>query len=600
MDSQVDEVKSKVDIVSIIGERVELKKAGRNFKALCPFHQEKTASFMVSPELQIFKCFGCGKSGDVISFLEEYEGMEFYEALKYLAERVGVKLKPFKGEQRGMKEKIYEINQLALRFYSYMLTKHKIGELALKYLLVDRGLKPETIKIFNLGYSPDVPFALKNFLVDKKKIGIEELVSSGIVYKDGERVFDRFRGRIIFPLFDHRENVCGFAGRVLPGASQNLAKYINTPETEVYQKSKLLYGLNITKSEIKKKKYVVVVEGELDMISSWQTGIKNTVAIKGSALTLDQARLLSRYTKRIILSLDADIAGSEAARRGVEIAEKQGFEIKVAQLRGYKDPDEAVRKAPEKYKEALRNSVGVWDFLIDYIFSKYKGEKGLIKARISREVVPVLAVISDKIVQAHYIGIVAEKLGVREDVVKEELESKSFGGETRETEVVIARKDKKDRRELLEERLLSLCFALDARFLLKRNYKKFISTPFCKRLIGELHNYLKTNKEFDPSKFATWLPSEMTSGYINLILKELEGIDENDPTSILKELAVVRRELEMITIKEMREVLMLKIKRLESKKNLIGLRKAQEDFRRLSVRLNKIEEKNHKGIILGS
>ena len=391
MADQVEEVKSKTDIVAIIGERIELKKAGRNYKALCPFHGEKTASFMVSSELQIFKCFGCGESGDVFSFLDKYEGMEFGEAMKYLADRAGVKLAPFKGSASSEKTRLYEINSLTNRFYNYMLLNHTSGKSALSYLLGERGLKLSTIKEFQLGFAPDNPFALKSFLVDKKKHDPRDVERAGVGYfRDGGFV-DRLRGRVIFPLFDHRGNCVGFAGRILPSMEgRDLAKYVNTPETPVYHKGSLLYGLNMTKPNIKKKGIAIVVEGELDAMSSWQAGIKNVVALKGSAMTEDQVRLLSRFARKAILALDSDFAGDTAARKGIEVAEKAGLEVKVTKLGRFKDPDEAARKAPEEYKKDLINSVGVWDFVIDSVFSRQDAKSASGKAKISREIIPVL------------------------------------------------------------------------------------------------------------------------------------------------------------------------------------------------------------------
>ena len=343
MDDHVAQVKQKTDIVSLISEYIDLKKAGRNYRAPCPFHSEKTPSFMVSPELQIFKCFGCSESGDVYSFLQKYENMDFPEALKFLADRAGIKLTQAKFRKSGEKEKLYEINNLATKFYQYILLKHSAGKEALSYLTKGRGLRAATIKTFQLGFSPDVSDAVKKFLVDKKKFRSEDLARAGILYSGGGRPVDRFMGRVVFPLLDHRGNAVGFAGRTLPSkekslpAGKHMAKYINSPETPVYHKSNLLYGLNLTRSEIKSERQAVVVEGELDLISSWQVGVKNIVALKGSAFTQSQANLLSRFTKEVVLALDADIAGDMAARRGIAIAEAEGLEVKVARLGNYKD-----------------------------------------------------------------------------------------------------------------------------------------------------------------------------------------------------------------------------------------------------------------------
>src|SRR4030042_2577005 len=383
MRDQASEVKEKTDIVAILSEYLDLKKSGRNFKALFPFHSEKTPSFMVSQELQIFKCFGCGEGGDVYDFLQKYEGMDFYEALKYLANRVGVKLKTLSSGQKGEKERFYEINSFAQRFYNYLLTRHPVGKKALSYLIRDRKLKIETINTFGLGYSPDNPYALKRYLSDKKKIPQKDLIEAGLVFAKEGRVFDRFRRRVIFPLHDHRGNVLGFAGRILPTENnKDLAKYINSPETLLYHKSNILYGLNITKKDIRERGFAVIVEGELDMISSWQVGVKNGVAIKGSALTQEQIKLLSRYTQSVILALDADVAGDMAARRGIQIAEKEGLEIKVARFRKYKDPDDLAKKDPRKLPLYINNAIGIWDFYVDSAFERLGSDTGTQKAKL--------------------------------------------------------------------------------------------------------------------------------------------------------------------------------------------------------------------------
>src|SRR3989344_4778352 len=372
MADQVDEVKQKIDIVSLISEYVPLKKAGRNYRAVCPFHSEKSPSFMVSPELQMYKCFGCAEAGDAFSFLQKYEGMEFREALKFLADRVGVKLTSFRPGEETEKERLFELNSLALRFYNYILLNHPKAKPALNYLTADRGLKRETVEMFQLGYSPDVPDAISQYLIGKKKFKAGELERAGITVSNQRGAIDRFRGRIIFPLFDHRGNVVGFAGRVLPfdPRAGEIAKYINSPETAVYHKSRALYGLNLTKEEIKKEKKAVIVEGELDLISAFQAGIKNVVAIKGSALTEEQVKLLSRFAKEATLALDSDFAGSEAARRGIAQAQKEGLAMTVARLGEYKDPDEAARANPAFLKSAIEAADGVWDFIIETVFAK--------------------------------------------------------------------------------------------------------------------------------------------------------------------------------------------------------------------------------------
>ena len=358
MENQVEEIKKKLDIVEVINKYVPLKKRGRHYVACCPFHQEKTPSFVVSTELQIYKCFGCGKAGDVFSFVQEYNRIDFREALEDLAKMAGVKLiQSVKMTQEESKKKIlYEINREAAKFYHYILTKHSLGKEALEYLH-NRELKEDTIKKFMIGFSPKDSRLVVNYLL-KKGYKIEEMVATGsfgVSQYNRKQIYDRFQDRVIFPQIDFRERIVGFSGRILPTATnKNLAKYINSPETDVYHKSQMLFGLNLAKEAVKKENWALVVEGELDMISPYQIGMENVVAIKGTALTEDQLHLMSRYTDTIILGLDSDFAGNKASIRSIELAEKMGFEIKVLDLEGkYKDPDEAIKNNPDFFNISI-------------------------------------------------------------------------------------------------------------------------------------------------------------------------------------------------------------------------------------------------------
>lgn len=589
----MSEVKSKVDIVGILSEYIDLKKSGRNFKALCPFHSEKTPSFMVSQELQIYKCFGCGEGGDVFDFLQKYEGMDFYESLKHLAEKTGIKLKPLSPDQKGEKEKYYEINALANKFYHYLLTNHSVGKYALSYLLKERKLKLETIKTFGLGYSPDNPFALKKYLCDKKKLAVEDLVKAGLVFMKDGGVFDRFRGRVVFPLYDHRGNILAFAGRILPNEkNRDLAKYINSPETPVYHKSNVLFGLNVVKSDIKKRGFVVIVEGELDMISSWQAGVKNVVAIKGSSLTQEQVKLLSRYTQSVVLALDADAAGDTAARRGIQIAEREGLELKVAELGKYKDPDDLARNEPEKLDFYINNAVGIWDFLINSAFTRYGSETGIQKAKLSKELVPLLSSISDNILRSHYAQEVARRLGVSIDAVSEQIGKFVSQGVSHKPNIEesLIKKESKSIRGLTEERLLAVAFRFNPETLLEKETVKLVNTPLAKNILISFSEFMKKNKEFDPSFFAGELPKELVDGFAGMILKEIGGLDDK-PERYDEEIKIIKKNLMILNVKEKIETVSQELKKAESLGDKKGLRKGQEEFNKLSLLLKNIEEK---------
>ena len=555
-----------------------------------------------------FAVANCGAAGDVYAFLKEYEGMEFGEALKFLADRAGVKLQRISRTDTSEKEKIIEINNLTSRFYQYLLFNSFFGKVALDYLLKGRGLKLATIKEFGLGFSPDSPLGLKKFLIDKKKFSPEAIEGAGIGYPKGGYFIDRLRGRVIFPLLDHRGNTVGFAGRVLPGPNEGeTAKYINTPETSVYHKSSLLYGLNLTKQNIKRKNVAIVVEGELDAISSWQAGIQNVVALKGSALTGDQVRLISRFCKKAILCLDSDIAGDSAARRGVITAQDQGLEVKVARLKDFKDPDDAARKNPEGYKKSLIEAVGIWDFLIDSVFERFDAKSGEGKAKISREVVPVLSLISDKIVQDHYVNAVSKRLEVSAEAVLAQVSKQAGKKESsfaRSTSLRATEdEEKRGRRELLEERILSLGFRYNPEILLKKSISDLVKTPLSKRILDEYLIYSQKKGKFNVSEFGTALPKELFDGFARMVLSEESEI--GSPNEIPIEEGAVLHELRTLSLKEKLVKLSEEIRGLEEEggKTCLPagrekLAKAEEEFKNLTEKLHSLEEKTKQGIIL--
>jgi len=588
---QVEEVKQKTDIVTIIGEHIDLKKAGRNFKANCPFHGERTPSFMVSPELQIYKCFGCSETGDVFTFLEKQEGMEFYEALQYLAKRAGVKLKPIQSSARSEKQKIYETNLQASRFYQYILEKTDSGKAVMKYLLNQRGLSPETIKEFSLGFAPNEYGALSNYLIKKKSLSAVDLEQAGLTLVSRGRAIDRFRGRIMFPLFDHRGNVIGFSGRIMPSEKRtDLAKYINSPETPAYQKGYVIYGLNFSKRSIKKKNYALVVEGNVDVLSLWQAGYKNIVAITGTAFTEDQVRLLSRYTNRLIIAFDPDMAGNAAAIRGINEAQKQGFEIKVAKIKGYADPDEMVRNDPKAFKETLKSAVGVWDFIIGGIFEGRDLSSGLVKQQVSGEVVPILASIPDQIVKAHYVKQVSTKLNVPVQAVTEQIEKIVLAVNKKGVEVVKPTLPKtKTRRELLEERLMVLAFQSDPEILLKKSSTVLVETIIGKRIMEEYKKYTKTNKKYVSTKFLGGLPEELKQWFLDIVMTDTQGLTDN-PDELEKELKTVINELKIMIVKDHMQEITMKLKKAEQGKNNKDLKILQGQFDKMTKKLSVFKE----------
>ncbi len=414
--SDIDDVKSKIDIVDYIGKRVVLKKSGRNYKGLCPFHGEKTPSFMVSPDRQAFHCFGCGRGGSVIDFVMEETHVDFREALEDLAETVGVTLTRNKGDSPKEKRKdtLLEIHHLAAEYYHYLLQTHKVGEKARAYLM-NRGISEKIISTFHLGYSANSWDGVTTYL-KKKGLDSELLEMSGLMIQSSRGGYDRFRGRLMFPIKDHRGNIIAFSGRLLEKEVKE-AKYINSPETPLYIKGNTLFALDITKGAIQKEQAVIVMEGEFDVLSSFQGGISNVVAIKGTALTESQVYLLKRYAKKIIFALDSDVAGDAAARRGIEIAEKAGMELYVAHMPEGKDPDDIGREQPHVLKKIIEEAESIYDYYVSSAQKKHDLTTAYGKKGFTDELLPLLSKIDNPIIQGHYLKKVADLVSLPEQTV---------------------------------------------------------------------------------------------------------------------------------------------------------------------------------------
>ncbi len=581
----MQEVKRKADIVAIVGERLKLQKAGRNFRALCPFHSEKTASFNVSPELQMFKCFGCGESGDVFSFLEKFEGMEFPEALKYVAERVGVKLTEFRPtEAYSLRERLLAILDLATEFYHFLLMEHKVGEVARQYL-TKRGVWKQSRETFRLGWAPESWDSLTKYLVGKKGYRKEDVEKVGLIIKSTRSTksttstanyYDRFRGRVMFPLTNQRGQVMGFAGRLLD-PDVKAAKYVNTSETELYHKSELLYGLSVTKQEIKQKDRVVVVEGELDAISSWQANVKNVVAIKGSAFTEEQIQLVRRYTTNISLALDADSAGDEATKRGIAAADKLGMNLRVVNLVGGKDPDEIAREDKEKWQKMVKEAVSVYDFYLTSAIKKWDAQTGEGKRQISRMLIPILASISNGVEQAYYIGKLARKLGVTEEVVEREVQRSGQWGnkETEPKEALVPKENQTE--EILDEYILGILFKGREKMFewVEKIEAKWLNSLAVKRVMEILKDkksqrFLKDG-EWDIGSFVEGLPGELKE----LVQRVwLNGDIEEDREALEREFEQILVNLELKLDKGRLTILAEKISQLEKKRPLNESEKA--------------------------
>src|SRR3989338_2784794 len=588
---QVQQIRDKIDIVSLISEYLPLKKMGRNFKTPCPFFTEKTPSFVVSPERQIWHCFGCQKGGDAYTFLMEYENLEFPEALRILAKKAGVQIEEYSGiksETSSKKEKIYNLNRKALDFYHYILTSHNACKKSLDYLL-KRGVKKETINTFKLGFAPGNNRALSDYLISKKGYKKEDLLDAGLsTYRNG-RIFDFFVNRIIFPLFDHRDNVIGFSGRILD--SRQVSKYVNTRETLVYHKGEVFFGLNIAKEKIKKENQAIILEGEFDVISCFQEGITNTVAVKGTALTESQVNLISRFTQKVTLCFDSDAAGQDAIKRSLSVLEKKGITATVIAIQNGKDPDEAIKNDAFAFKKAVKNDIDIYDFLISKALSVFDKKTAIGKKKIGDEILPFIFRIENEIVREHYLKKISKELDTTyESIAKqvEKLNKKDVGNI-----VSLSPQDKKTRKEILEEYLLSLIIQYENPKLVLEKVAKILSDFMLdvlsyQKILSNLFLFFKENENFESNKFLRMLPTELFSGFDTCYLYHLPKF--SDKEKYKEEVIKIAQEIKTLYLKNKIKEITEKIKNKEKNEEFDDLEKLQEEFDRTTSLLNqKIE-----------
>jgi DNA primase len=568
----IELIKSKINIVDLVGEYVPLKKAGVNYKGNCPFHGERTPSFMVSPERGIWHCFGCGRGGDQFKFLMEKDSLDFKDALEILAQKAGVTLSRAKKGEKDAKEQLYAANTKAAQLFNHLLTKDKVGAKALEYLH-KRGLTNETIQTFNIGYAPNSWDTLTKFL-RKRGFTIQEMVDAGLCVPSSSGCYDRFRGRIMFPLVDIREHVIGFSGRVLGNEEP---KYINTPQTILFDKRRFLLGLNLTKSDIKKKNEAIIVEGEMDMLMSYQSGVKNVTASKGTAFTEEHIETLKKYTDTLSLCFDTDLAGDAAARRGIEMADRAGLNLKVIQVENAKDPADTVLKNPEKWFEAVENATPIYDYYLQSADKRYKVKNASDKKAVFAELLPIWSKIADPITKEHYTEKLAALLMLKDDIVRKELDiytKNAAKGITVVTTLPQPQKSAKelqdneskpyDRRGKLEEYLITLLLHIPQESTYVPNFPETLFTrEELKQIYVLLVIFLDTisfkGHAFKITEFTKMLPPDLIYTVDKLYLMQ---VDEKLETGMYwqKEIELVISELKKMLIKASLEKLSLQIK----------------------------------------
>ncbi len=584
---EVDQIRDKTDIVSLISEYVTVKKAGRNFKANCPFHNEKTPSFVISPERQIWHCFGsCNKGGDAYSFVMEYEKVDFPEALRMLAKRSGIELSQSRdtGVTSSQKESFYRINALAKEYYHYILTKHKAGEKALSYLK-KRGINEKLIESFKVGFAPRTQDGLVKYLTQKKKHNIQDVIEAGLAFKKGVQPTDFFWGRLIFPLVDHRDNVVGFSGRILDNNS-SVSKYINTRETLVYHKSDHVFGLNITKESIRRENQVIITEGEFDVMACYKNGIGNVVAVKGTALTEAQVNLIGRFAEKITFCFDTDKAGLEAIKRSIGVVEKKGLSPTVIEIVGGKDADEALLKNPTGFKKAAKEDVSVYEFLIKKALELFDVNIADGKKKFSNETLPYVAQIGNEIIKEHYLKKIAKELDTSYESIQKEVER--IGKKIEKTEVKIDAVSKRPQDEILEEYLLALILQSDNRSEdLKSAIQILSDTGIAKKsqhkIMDKLSEFLGKNKKFDADKFINTLPQELLSSYDTSFLFPLPEF--SDEKHYHNEVEKIAKNLKTIYVRERLKEVSEEIRQKERDGKEKDIEKLQKEYSALVANL---------------
>jgi DNA primase len=420
--SQTEEIKSRLDIVDLIREYMEVRAVGANFQALCPFHREKTPSFVISPEKQIWHCFGCGKGGDIFSFVMEMDKLDFKEALELLAQRAGVTLNPSFNRENQKKRRLFSLLKLATDYYTRQLNQEKEGESSKEYLL-KRGLSRETINAWSIGYSPD---SWDDLILYLKNQGYtdEEIFRAGLSVKKEatNNYYNRFRGRIMFPIKDSTGQVIAYSARISPDKEETnqMGKYINSPQTEVYDKSAVLFAFDKAKEAIKELGYTIIVEGQMDAIICHQFAYKNVVASSGTSLSSRQLNMIKKFSDKIVFAFDMDKAGQLAADRGIEEAMKLDMRIKILVLpEEYEDPADCLLKNPQAFKDSLKNSLA----MMEYYFNKNLADRDLTnleeKRAIAFNILQMIVKLNSSLDKDYWFKRLSESLDISEQILRE-------------------------------------------------------------------------------------------------------------------------------------------------------------------------------------
>jgi len=571
MSSSVDQIKSKIDIVSLVSSYIKLEKAGGNFKGRCPFHNEKTPSFFVSPDRGSYYCFGCHVKGDIFTFVQEFEGLDFIGSLKVLAEKAGVELDQYSSTDKTEKNRLHEVLEMATIFFQNNLKGNSPAET----YLVDRGITDETVKNWRLGFSSLEWRDLFSYL-SQKGVSEKNMLAVGLIKKKegSASYYDVFRGRIMFPINDSSGRVVGFSGRILV-TEENSPKYLNSPETTLFNKSEILFGLDKAKNSIKIKDYSILVEGQMDLIMLHQIGISNTVASSGTALTENQLKKLQRLSNRIIMAYDGDEAGFSASRRSSQIALSLGMDLKVATIQGGKDPADLAKDDPAFLKEVLKTSKHIIDFYVDGLIEKGFTGRNL-GQEVEKNVLPYVSMLASSIEQAHFIKSISQKMFIKEDALWDELKRATRDGPKKD-DPVREMIPVQQRVNQIEKKILGIIWwqrSKKERTVDLVELERRVGDILVER-VAELEDYFEKNGEKEELLF------EIESYYDNK-----EGLD--------KEVAYLILSLEEEYLKKRFSELMALLKEAEIKKDQGLIDKYMKECQEVSKKINNIKQEYEK------
>ncbi|MBC8499825.1 MAG: DNA primase [Candidatus Atribacteria bacterium] len=517
----LEDIRSRCDIVDIISEYVHLKTAGKGFKGLCPFHGEKTPSFTVSPEKQLFHCFGCGEGGNVFNFLMKYEKLSFFEAVKMLAKKSGVSLPADEEKENFLdreKERLYKLNNLAANYYRECLFRTDHGKKVINYFK-KRGINDTSVEKYRLGYAPSSWDALTSFL-KKKGYSYEELIKAGIIRKskiEGKYI-DYFRDRIIFPIFNLSGRVIGFGGRVL---DSSLPKYINSPETLVYNKGSNLYNLNFAKEDIRKKNYIIIVEGYTDVLITQQYGFNNVAASLGTALTTKQIDLVKRFTDTVLIAYDADSAGNMATLRSLDLLVEAGLGIKVLALpQGYDPADFLIKKGIKPFQNLIDRSLSLIDYKLKLLYSNYSVKTIEGKVKVIKGILPTLSVIGNEVELRAQTKKISEELKLSEEAILIELKKYKRGLKDSSHNFI---KLNSESGNIKAEKILIGCMLENeqiAQDILKKLKAKDFSVLLHHQIVTAIEKKLKDDKAVNSQKVIDCLNDDEAAKLISKILME--------------------------------------------------------------------------------